>query len=316
MGKTIRTGVATREGTAQDNADAARVYVLADGTVGAAVVDGIGHGPYTSRTAPLLAEVAARIAARRGPLAGLLTAGELVADPGADGEEADAVAVAAQVHPDGNDVVVAWSGDCRAYGGDGTVLSRYSDDHTVGAQLRRNGVPLELAKQHDNWLKTALSKATVGTVYSVTIPHKVVILTSDGAHDQIPHTTLEALVRTHQDEPQALADAIVAAAEPNEEGYRDDATVVVIVHESAGSNETEDIREETETVVERVDVRVLLLVGSEAEIVADAEDADTPERYPAQEIADAVGVPVEELPGVRLTAVVGSGDRLAGWQRR
>ncbi|MFF3755318.1 hypothetical protein ACFYYH_33575 [Streptomyces sp. NPDC002018] len=65
---------------------------------------------------------------------------------------------------------------------------------------------------------------------------------------------------------------------------------------------------------ERANVRVLLLVGSEAEIVADASDADAPERYPAQEIADAVGVPVKELPGTRLTAAVGVGDRLSGWQ--
>lgn len=37
---TITTATATREGTAADNADSARVYVLADGTVGAAVIDG------------------------------------------------------------------------------------------------------------------------------------------------------------------------------------------------------------------------------------------------------------------------------------
>lgn len=225
---TITTGVATREGTALDNADSARVYVLADGTVGAAVVDGIGHGPHTSRTAPLLAEVAARIGAQRGPLVGLLTAGQLVADRGADGEEANAVAVAAVRHPDEEDTVIAWVGDCRAYGWDGTALARYTDDHTVGAQLRANGVALELAREHDNWLKTALSRATVGTVYSVTIPDVVVLLTSDGVHDQIEHAVLETLVREHAGDPQALAGALVAAAQPNADGYRDDATAIVI----------------------------------------------------------------------------------------
>ncbi|WP_329176061.1 PP2C family protein-serine/threonine phosphatase [Streptomyces sp. NBC_01477] len=224
----IRTGFATREGTALDNADAAKVYVLADGTVGAAVVDGIGHGPHTSDTAPLLAEVAARIGAQRGPLAGLLTAGQLVTDPGEDGEEANAVAVAAVRRSDDDDTVVAWIGDCRGYGWDGVTLTRYTDDHTVGAQLRRNGAPWELAREHDNWLKTALSKATVGTVYSVTIPEEVVILTSDGVHDQIPHDTLVSLVRAHDADPQALANAIVNAAQTDETGYRDDATAVVI----------------------------------------------------------------------------------------
>ncbi|ARF66245.1 hypothetical protein B1H20_16915 [Streptomyces violaceoruber] len=67
---------------------------------------------------------------------------------------------------------------------------------------------------------------------------------------------------------------------------------------------------------ERVNVKVLLLVGGEAEVVADAPDADAPARYPATVIAEEVGVPASELPGMRLSAVVGADDRLAGWQRR
>lgn len=66
---------------------------------------------------------------------------------------------------------------------------------------------------------------------------------------------------------------------------------------------------------ERVNVKVLLLFGHQAEIVADVppEERDDPERYPAAEIAEAVGVPVDELPGVRLTADVGVGE-LSGWR--
>ncbi|GGJ81961.1 hypothetical protein GCM10011583_11810 [Streptomyces camponoticapitis] len=67
---------------------------------------------------------------------------------------------------------------------------------------------------------------------------------------------------------------------------------------------------------EQVNVRVLLLVGDQAEVVADAGDAGEPARYPAVEISEAVGVPVRELPGVRLTADVGAGDRLSGWRLR
>ncbi|WP_254406658.1 SpoIIE family protein phosphatase, partial [Streptomyces sp. AC627_RSS907] len=223
-----RIGIATREGTAADNADAARAYTLADGTIGAAVIDGIGHGPHTSRTAPLLAEVAARIAARRGTLPGLLTASELIADRGADGDEANAVAVAAVANPAYDVVAVAWTGDCRAYGWDGTRLRLYSNDHTVGAQLRRNGVAVELAEEHDNWLKTSLATATVATIYQATIPDALVLLTSDGVHDQTDHDTLTATVRTHATDPQALADALVAAAEADADGYRDDATAIVI----------------------------------------------------------------------------------------
>ncbi|MER8233488.1 hypothetical protein [Streptomyces sp. NPDC094049] len=65
---------------------------------------------------------------------------------------------------------------------------------------------------------------------------------------------------------------------------------------------------------ERVKVRVLLLVGDEAEIVADVEDAAGPERYPVVEFLAAVGVPRAELPGTRLTAQVGAGDRLFDWR--
>ncbi|MFH9403272.1 PP2C family protein-serine/threonine phosphatase [Streptomyces sp. NPDC017638] len=224
----ITTGHATREGTAEDNADAARVYRLADGTVGAALVDGIGHGPRTSATAPLLAETAARIAARRGPLAGLLTAGELIAEPTAQPDEADAVAVAARVLTHDFGATVSWTGDCRAYGWDGITLTRYTDDHTVGQQLRANGVPVEMARDHDNWLRTSLSRATVGTVYTVTVDDPLLILTSDGVHDQIPPAVLETVVRTLETDPQGLADALVAEARARAGGYRDDATAVVI----------------------------------------------------------------------------------------
>lgn len=65
---------------------------------------------------------------------------------------------------------------------------------------------------------------------------------------------------------------------------------------------------------ETVRVKVLLLVGAEAEIVADAADAAAPVRYPAADIADAVGVAVADLPGVRLVAEVGADDRLSGWK--
>jgi hypothetical protein len=68
---------------------------------------------------------------------------------------------------------------------------------------------------------------------------------------------------------------------------------------------------------ERVNVKVLLLFGDQAEIVADAppEERGEPDRYPAAEIAEAVGVPVEGLPGLRLTAAVGDDDRLTDWRR-
>ncbi|MGW3330597.1 hypothetical protein ACWDF9_08655 [Streptomyces rubiginosohelvolus] len=73
---------------------------------------------------------------------------------------------------------------------------------------------------------------------------------------------------------------------------------------------------EEEPMSERVNVKVLLMVGGEAEVVADAPDADAPARYAASLIAEEVGVPASELPGMRLSAVVGADDRLSGWRRR
>lgn len=93
----ITIGLSTRPGTAGPSGDAAVVHTLADQTTAAAVVDGIGHSERVSSVATLLAAVAARIAA----LAGLLSAGELVADPGAEAEtEPDAVAVVAVTGPE------------------------------------------------------------------------------------------------------------------------------------------------------------------------------------------------------------------------
>nr|WP_282791014.1 SpoIIE family protein phosphatase [Streptomyces sp. CC224B] len=55
------------------------------------------------------------------------------------------------------------------------------------------------------------------------------MLVSDGVSDQVDTETWEALCRRHATAPQALADALVAAAEEDVEGYRDDATVAVLL---------------------------------------------------------------------------------------
>jgi serine/threonine protein phosphatase PrpC len=54
------------------------------------------------------------------------------------------------------------------------------------------------------------------------------ILTSDGIHDSVSSETIEALAREHHPAHQALAEALVAAVEPDADRQRDDATAVVI----------------------------------------------------------------------------------------
>lgn len=66
----------------------------------------------------------------------------------------------------------------------------------------------------------------------VQIPETVrlVLIVSDGVSDQVGHERMEALCRAHAAEPQALADALAAAAEADARGYRDDATVIVMAY--------------------------------------------------------------------------------------
>lgn len=53
------------------------------------------------------------------------------------------------------------------------------------------------------------------------------LLVSDGVSDQVGDVEMSWLCSTHAAEPQALADALVAAARADEGGYRDKATVVL-----------------------------------------------------------------------------------------
>lgn len=222
-----RTACATRQGSADPNCDQAAAYTSALGVTAAALVDGTGHSPAIAEAMHLVAHTAARIGAQRGTLAGLLSGAALVADRGPHRTGPTGVAVLAVAYPDVTEI--AWIGDARAYGWDGTQLTLYTTDHTVGQQLRRNGAPWELAEQHDNWLTTSLAHATVATVYQVQIPAgHTVILTSDGIHDTVPHRELAGLVEDHAHDPQTLAVVLTGAAATDPDGERDDATAVIL----------------------------------------------------------------------------------------
>ncbi|REF00324.1 PP2C family protein-serine/threonine phosphatase [Thermomonospora umbrina] len=224
----VVTATASRRGVRTHNCDAAATFTAADGTTTAAVVEGIGNDPQIADMSHVLAEVIARTAARRGVLAALLTAGEVVADPGVDGDTPDAVAVVAVVKA-GEETRIGWCGDSRVYGFDGQRVRQYSTDATVGEQLRRNGVALDVAAAHDNWLRTCLSQATIATAFTAYVPpDELVLLCTDGVVDGLPDGVLEDLIGEYADDPKALAEALVAATEPDADGYRDDATVVVL----------------------------------------------------------------------------------------
>lgn len=224
---TITTAAATRQGTEINLADSYATFTSEDGLTAAALVDVSGHAPTAPKIAMLLAETAARVAAQHGGRAGLLSAGLLVADTGAGDEpEPSGVAVVA-TRRDGERAMISWIGDSHAYGWDGTRLHRYTTPHTLAEQMRTLGIPA--GPVADDWLVSSLAQATPATVLSVTCEDPLIILTSDGT-DIIPAGKLQQLVATHADHPQTLADAIIAAAEADDNGYRDDCTVVVIRH--------------------------------------------------------------------------------------
>lgn len=110
----------------------------------------------------------------------------------------------------------------RAYGWDGTDLTRWSTDQTMGQHLHRNGVAAEIAEQHDNWSRTGAAQAVSAMCREVQIPEAVhlILLVSDGVSDRVGHERMEAPCRAHAANPQTLTTAA--------EGYRDDATVIAL----------------------------------------------------------------------------------------
>jgi hypothetical protein len=73
-------------------------------------------------------------------------------------------------------------------------------------------------------------------------------------------------------------------------------------------------RRSTMSETQRVPVRVLLLVGDQAELTTPERDHRDPERVPAERITRDTGIPAAELPGAALTAVVEGGE-LARFER-
>ncbi|WP_282790858.1 hypothetical protein [Streptomyces sp. CC224B] len=142
----IRYALAQRPGTTPPCADGVDIQAAGD-QVSAAVVDGAGHRPGTVRYANVASAVITHFGITHGGLAGLITAGQMA-------HAYDTIPIASAVYArmePGLPTGVHWIGDCRAYGWDGSALRQYSTDQTMGEYLRRNGVAVEVAEEHDNW---------------------------------------------------------------------------------------------------------------------------------------------------------------------
>jgi serine/threonine protein phosphatase PrpC len=188
-----------------------------------------GYHPDTVRYAGIAPAVITHLGQTLGGLAGLITAGQMARayDP-----PPHLSAVYARIEP-GRPTVLAWIGDCRAYGlSAGGDLTQWSTDQTMGQFLREHtGVPTpQIAAEHDAFVRLGLAQASAATCLQAEIPEDVpvVVLCSDGASDQVDQATWLDLCRRHGAAPQRLAEALTAAATATDDGYRDDTTVIVL----------------------------------------------------------------------------------------
>ncbi|MFJ6675467.1 PP2C family protein-serine/threonine phosphatase [Actinosynnema sp. NPDC091369] len=221
----VQVGVATSRGPNRPlNADAHAQHSYR-GTFAAAVVDGTGSTPEVADFAHVAASVAARVAARGTPVLGVVAA----AAPYAEDEEEDGPSgaiVVASVRRNGY-WRIAHAGDSTAYGlkGDGT-LRRFTTPHTLGEEMRHQGVPDAEAAAHDHKLRHDLGRVPLYGVEGFEAIADLLVLASDGL--KVPHEELERLLATHGHHPQRCAEELVAAARAH--GSRDDVTVLVIPH--------------------------------------------------------------------------------------
>ncbi|MCZ1012112.1 hypothetical protein [Streptomyces lydicus] len=230
--ETITVGAACRPGTEPPCADGHDVHRRGQ-RVCAAVVDGAGHGAAVVRYAQVTPPVITHIGTVMGGLAALTTAGQMAH---AYDVPPHASAIYARMEP-GQPSTIHWLGDCRAYTWQDSVLTQWSTDQTMGEWIRQRngGRPVEIAEDHDNWSRTGLAQAGAAMCRETQIPEHVrlVLLVTDGIADQVNQETMEALCRAHETDPQALADALTAAAETDTDGCRDDATVVALLRRDA-----------------------------------------------------------------------------------
>ncbi|MGC5239059.1 hypothetical protein ACPXCH_04675 [Streptomyces albogriseolus] len=66
---------------------------------------------------------------------------------------------------------------------------------------------------------------------------------------------------------------------------------------------------------ERLQAKVLLLIGDQVEITTPHRDHQDPERVPVEQLVRETGIPREELAGAELVAVVDDDGQLARFER-
>lgn len=141
---------------------------------------------------------------------------------------------------EGTRVVVAQVGDSRAYLLHGTTLSRVTQDHSLVADLIRDGSLTEAeARRHPQ--RSVITRAlgtdpglAVDTFEIDSSPGDRLLLCSDGLTSMLPDDTIAELLGGYRD-PSSAAHALIEAA--NGAGGQDNISVVVVdLGDGAGEN--------------------------------------------------------------------------------
>jgi serine/threonine protein phosphatase PrpC len=155
-------------------------------------------------------------------------------------------------------IALAHVGDSRAYAFRDGELRQLTDDHSLVGELVRSGrLTPEDAEQHPH--RSVITRV-VGTDATVDVdvdavapePGDLYLICSDGLTDMLPDTAIAAAVSEAQDDPHAVAEALVAAA--NAAGGIDNITVIVF--EIEDGDPTPEATEPDETTAEAIELPV------------------------------------------------------------
>lgn len=180
----ITWDTASRQGGRRFNADA----VGASRDMVFALADGIGDTMWAAEAARVASDVAVRTPVPAGPVEAVLAAQRALQ---ALNTGADCVLVVAM--PTATGFHVAWVGDVRAYGWDGTQLVQLTADQTMAEYFRsHNAIPTpRMEHVVTNSLRTTRSDQ-IGTAYARNCTK--ILLSSDGLHKTLSPGTIEAVL--------------------------------------------------------------------------------------------------------------------------
>jgi serine/threonine protein phosphatase PrpC len=212
----ITWDTASRQGGRKVNADAVGSAKDASGRVVFALADGIGDDMWAAEAARIASDVAARTCSHAGPTEAILAAQRALQ---ALNTGADCVLVVAM----GNEI--AWVGDVRAYGWDGTQLVQLTSDQTLAEYFRsHDAIP---SPRMEHVVTNSLRNTKPDQIGHVTARNcTTILLSSDGMHKTVSPQTIEAVLAepgtSAHDRATTLVDTAMVL------GGHDNATVCLV----------------------------------------------------------------------------------------